>query len=234
MNQTTSKPLNPVLSEHEPNSVRSHLLGVILSTIGLAILLLAGRSKGLPSIYILSFMTYGISQILLYLMSTIYHSYDRGTAKKALFRKFDHIMIFWYIAGTFTPICVIAVGDGDVGLWVLGLVWLITLLGTVFKAFWAHSPGHINSILYMSMGWLAVFLMRALWMNVGTGALLWVLAGGASYTTGAIIYARSKKKDLATSIRMHDIFHWFILGGSACFYVVIYFKVLPIAVNAVG
>lgn len=226
--------MKPVMSAHEPNSVRSHLLGVILSIIGLAVLLAAGRSKQLPTIYIVAFMTYGISQILLYLMSTIYHSFDRGTAKKALFKKFDHIMIFWYIAGTFTPICIIAVGDGVVGLWVLGAVWLFALLGTVFKAFWAHSPGHINAILYMGMGWLAVFLMRALWINAGINALLVVLAGGLSYTTGAIIYARSKKKDLATSIRMHDVFHWFILGGSACFYALIYLKVLPMAIQAVN
>jgi hemolysin III len=223
--------LNPIESEHEPNSVRSHLLGVILSVIGLAVLLMAGRNQGLPGIYILSFMTYGITQILLYLMSTIYHSYDRGTVKKALFKKFDHIMIFWYIAGTFTPICVIAVGDG-VGMWVLALVWLVTLFGTVFKAMWAHSPGYVNAILYIGMGWLAVFLLRALWINAGLNALLLVVAGGISYTTGAIIYARSKKKDLAVSIHMHDIFHWFILVGSAFFYAVIYCMVLPMAVNS--
>lgn len=217
--------VNKKTPNNEPWSAISHLVGACFSLAALIILVVKSRNYASP-LHTISFLIYGISQFLLYTMSTLYHSFNRGTTAKKLFRRFDHITIFWFIAGTYTPVCLVVL-DKPLGWFLVVSIWIIAFLGTIFKAIWIKSPGWLNSTLYIIMGWLAVYVLRPLHQNIGFQGVALIILGGLLYSIGAIIYAISKKQDLKRSIKVHDLFHWFVLAGSLSFFWVMYFIVLP-------
>lgn len=197
-------------STEEKWNIRTHGFGVLASILGAYFLLQkAGNSSAL-----LASIIFGASLLLLYLASTFYHA-ATDDAKRAKLRIFDHAAIFILIAGTYTPICMISL-QKSWGITLLIITWAIAIMGIILKLFFTGKYDRASTILYVGMGWIAIVAIKPLLDAFSVDALLWLLAGGISYTTGAVIY----------SIRKipfnHAIFHVFVLGGSLCHYIMIY------------
>ena len=137
-------------------------------------------------------------------------------------------MIFVLIAGSYTPVCLIAL-NGRTGKILLSIVWGIAIVGILFKFFWVYCPKWVSSVLYIGMGWTCVLAFSQILNNLSTAAFGWLLAGGIIYTIGGIIYAlklpifNARFKNFGS----HEIFHLFVMGGSACHFVVMYAYLLP-------
>ncbi|NER18642.1 PAQR family membrane homeostasis protein TrhA [Spongiivirga citrea] len=182
----------------------SHALGAVLGVIGLFLLLIDDTHKTTYST--LSILAYSFSLILLFTASTMYHSIQ-GIKRKSNLRKLDHISIYFLIAGTYTPVCLISLIDNK-GWLLFYIVWGITAFGTVLKIFFTGKFEAISLVLYAVMGWLIVLdwdAMSTIHSNTGNGLLM---LGGAFYTIGIIFYAVKKIP------YNHIIWHFFVLGGA--------------------
>jgi hemolysin III len=207
----------------EPFNSYSHLLGVVLSIIGLAALVVS--SNGNPR-RVVGFAIYGTSLILLYSASTIYHWLHVSPRTEDLLRRFDHIAIFLLIAGSYTPVCLVTL-PGGWGWSVFGIVWSLAVAGVCLKIFFHHLPPALTAIVYVGMGWLAVVAIVPLVQNVPPLGLMWLLAGGLAYTGGAVIYAIERPDPFPDVFGHHEIFHIFVLAGSALHFVFMAGYVLP-------
>lgn len=194
----------------------THGIGVLLSIVGLVLLLTKSLETGGKTDTV-SYLIYGISLILLYLSSTLYHSFSFTKAKKIL-RRVDHSCIFLLIAGTYTPYGLLAIG-GRTGWFLIALVWAIALFGVIYKTVWFTKLQGISVWIYIAMGWIAIFFMRPLYQGLGFEGILWLVAGGLSFTVGALFYR------LKTVRFMHVVWHLFVLAGTACMFVSIYFYI---------
>lgn len=163
--------------------------------------------------------------ILLYSTSTIYHFIDKSKQKaKLIMRKLDHIMIFVFIAGSYTPICMLVLNK-EVGYKLLALVWSITLIGVFIKLVWITAPNWVSSILYIGMGWLAVLVLSPLVNTMSSRGMFWLISGGLFYTVGGVIYGMKKPNFNKTYFGFHELFHIFVLAGSLCHYIMMYFYI---------
>lgn len=209
----------------DPGSALTHFIAMLLAVGASAPLLMkAAHASGYTHVLALSiFIT---SMILLYGASTIYHTLDISPNVNRILRKVDHMMIFILIAGTYTPVCMLILGDRT-GWMMLGLVWGVALIGMLINAFWITCPKWFSSLIYIAMGWICVLAFGKLVDALPPSAFGWLLAGGIIYTVGGIIYAlklpffNSKHKYFGS----HEIFHLFVMGGSLCHYVMMYFYV---------
>ncbi len=161
-----------------------------------------------------SYLVYCFGLILLYLASTIFHSAKDPGWRKRL-NVFDHSAIYILIAGTYTPITLLSI-KGTSGLIILCVVWILALTGVVLKLFFTGQYSKISTITYVLMGWLIVIAIKPLINSIETPGLLWLLAGGISYSIGAIFYQKKSMK------YNHAIFHVLVLLGSICHYIVIF------------
>ncbi|KUK66095.1 MAG: Channel protein, hemolysin III family [Parcubacteria bacterium 34_609] len=203
----------------DPFSGFSHLLGLILSIIGTV--LLVYNSNNLTQI--IAFLIFGLSMILLYASSAIYHLFGRSPEEVDIFRKIDHAMIYILIAGTYTPFCLIAL-DGLWRLIPMIVIWVLALagIGTIFlKSFWSKTPRWFATSLYILMGWLAVIIIYPLYLSIGIKPVLILLLGGLFYSIGAIIYA-IKKPNITKGFGFHEIFHIFVLLGTITHFLGVY------------
>ena len=138
------------------------------------------------------------------------------------------MMISVLIAGSYTPVCLIVL-KGKTGIILLSIVWAIAIAGILIKAFWVYCPKWVSSVLYIGMGWTCVLAFTQILNNMSPAAFGWLLAGGIIYTVGGVIYAlklpifNSRHKNFGS----HEIFHLFVMGGSACHFVVMYAFLLP-------
>ena len=200
----------------EKLNIWSHFIGIILSTFGLILLLIKGI-KLQSTIHIVSYSIYGVSMIVLFFASTFYHS-----AKVPEIRKkrnvFDHIAIYFLIAGTYTPFTLIVL-KGTWGWSIFGVVWGIAAVGFVIKLFFTGRSNIVSTIGYIIMGLVIVIAIKPLTTNLSNEGLLWLAAGGISYIVGAVLYLIKKVP------YNHAIFHIFVLSGALCHYIAIYFYV---------
>lgn len=206
----------------DPGSAITHFIGMVFAVIAAAPLLFKASQK-FDKTYLISCAVYIVSVILLYTASTIYHSLDISEKINKRLKKFDHMMISIMIAGSYTPICLIVL-RGKTGLILLGIVWGIAILGILIKAFWIYCPKWFSSVLYIAMGWTCVLAFPKIYASMPRPAFIWLLAGGIVYTIGGIIYGLklpifNKKHQ---NFGSHEIFHLFVMGGSACHFVVMY------------
>lgn len=191
----------------------THGIGVGLSVAGLVLLIIKGVMLGSP-IHVVAYSIYGAALILLFLASTLYHSLIFTRAKK-VFQVFDHSSIYILIAGTYTPLCLLTI-KGWLGWTLFGVIWLMALLGIIYKSIWLSRKGKSAVIIYIIMGWLCLVAFKPLYLGLGmTGTLLLAL-GGISYTIGAIFYGFKNVK------YMHVVWHLFVLGGAALMFFSIY------------
>jgi len=206
----------------ELTSAFTHLGGAIFGVVGTALLLNTKNSNGIT---LAAFLIFGISMILMYSTSTIYHFIDRSKQKaKLIMRKLDHIMIFVFVAGSYTPICLLILNN-SIGYKLLTLVWSITLVGAFIKLCWITAPNWVSSLLYISMSWLAVLVLSPLASKMPAGGMYWLVAGGIFYTIGGVIYGLKRPNINKTYFGFHELFHIFVLAGSLCHYVMMYFYV---------
>ncbi len=206
----------------EPGSAITHYIGMLLSLIAAAPLLVKAEISGIPSA-LTAMGIFILTMILLYAASTIYHTLDVKAGVLKVFRKLDHMMIFVLIAGTYTPICLLVL-KGKVGMIMLALVWGIAVVGMVLKAFWVTCPKWFSSIIYIAMGWICLLVFPTLLRDLKTPAFLWLLAGGILYTVGGVVYALRLQafNCVHKYFGSHEIFHLFVMAGSFCHFVVMY------------
>lgn len=210
----------------DPGSAITHFIGMIMAIFAAVPLIIKAAHE--PSrIYLISIIIYAASLILLYAASTTYHTFNKSEKINTLLKKIDHMMISVLIAGSYTPICLLVLG-GKTGFILLSVVWGIALLGILIKAFWVYCPKWVSSALYIGMGWTCVLAFTQILNSMSPAAFGWLLAGGVIYTVGGVIYALKlpifnlRHKNFGS----HEIFHLFVMGGSACHFIVMYAFVL--------
>lgn len=169
--------------------------------------------------FLVGVAVFAVTVVLLYLGSTLYHAFPPGRAK-ATFRLIEHSAIYLLIAGTYTPFTLGAL-RGPVGWTLLGVIWTLALVGVLLQSRDAQRFRRVSMGLYLGMGWLMVVAVRPLWVQVPLEGLLWLLAGGVSYTVGVGFY-RAKQLPYA-----HFIWHLFVLAGTASHYMAIRFYAMP-------
>jgi len=193
----------------------SHGLGAALGIAGLVLLLVFCDCNALE---IFSVVVYGVSIIILFSASTLYHAI-KNESKKHIFRIIDHISIYLLIAGTYTPVTLITLSESR-GWLLFWLVWGIAALGLILKLFFTGRFEIFSTLLYLVMGWLIVFDFSALVESMATNGLLLLFAGGLFYTVGIVFYAINKIP------YNHFIWHLFVLGGAICHFFMIFFFVI--------
>lgn len=189
------------------NSI-THLIGIIFGIAATSILVTMGALKN-DAYRIVGFSVYGAMMIILYTMSTLYHSF-KDEKLKNIFMKLDHISIYLMIAGTYTPFALLAI-KGVWGWAVLIIIWVLAVFGIVQELLIAHKTRAISLITYMAMGWLAIFVLKRLSENLPFAAIIWMIGGGLLYTVGFLFYLFDEKIKHG-----HGIWHLFVLGGTVC------------------
>lgn len=211
---------NYTLGEEIANAI-THGVGSLLAIAGLVLLIVFSSIYGNPW-YVVSFTIYGSSLVILYTMSTIYHSLPRGTAKN-VFEILDHSSIYLLIVGTYTPFELVTL-RGPVGWTLFGITWGMTVVGILFKVFFVKKFVVLSTLIYIIMGWMIVFAIKPLLERLPIDGIIFLVLGGILYTIGTIFYIRRKMK------YHHAIWHLFVLGGSVMHFFAILFYVLPLAV----
>jgi len=206
---------SPTRGEEVANSL-SHGLGLLLAIAGLPILTAHAERAGDASA-VVGAAIFGVSAILLYLASTLYHAIPHPRIK-AILRLIDHAAIYLLIAGTYTPIA-LGVLHGGWGWTMLGTIWTLALAGLMFKALAGVRFPRVSTFLYVAMGWVALIAIRPLWLHMAPAGLAWLLAGGMAYTLGVIFYVLDGKVRYS-----HFVWHLFVLAGTTChFFAVLYY-----------
>lgn len=196
----------------------SHGIGTGLSVAGLTLLVVLAVLYG--NIYqIVSFSIYGTTLIILYLASTLYHSFQNPRVKR-VFKIIDHASIFLLIAGTYTPFLLVGV-RGAWGWTLLVIIWGLAILGISFKALFINRFQRLSVLVYILMGWLSLVVIKELAASIEIGGLIWLGAGGVAYTVGVIFYALKQFR------YTHVIWHFFVLGGSVCHFFAVLFYLAP-------
>ncbi len=194
----------------------THGIGALLGVVALVLLVL--NADKLTPWSLFSVIVYGLSIIILFLASTLYHAVE-DEQRKYYFRIVDHISIYVLIAGTYTPVLLLVLPD-SLG-WVLFYtVWGIATFGVILKLFFTGRFEIFSTLLYLVMGWLIVFDFSNLSIEMGSDGILWLFAGGLFYTVGIIFYAINKIP------YNHVIWHLFVLGGAICHFFMVYWYVL--------
>ena len=194
------------------NSI-SHLIGAVLALIGFGALLTVSIQQRDP-VLIVSFTIFGFMLVLLYTMSTLYHSFHPPKLKK-FFQKLDHISIYLLIAGTYTPYMLISIGDGN-GPLMLALVWGLAVLGVLLDTFLPQRVEILQIPIYLVMGWLCTLEYSSLKEAIPMAGMVWLTIGGVTYTMGIIFYVLD---DMDKLRHAHGIWHLFVLCGSICHFI---------------
>lgn len=210
------------LTIREPGSAITHFIACLMAAIAASPLIIKAQS----GIATAAVTVFAISMILLYGASTLYHSVNVADKFLRIFRKIDHMMIFVLIAGSYTPVCLIVLG-GSMGYSLLALVWGVAIAGMIVNAIWITCPKWFSSMIYIAMGWICLLVFGTLWDSLPHAAFGWLLAGGIIYTIGGIIYALKLPifNSLHKYFGSHEIFHLFVMGGSICHFIFMYFYV---------
>jgi len=202
----------------EKTNIISHAIGLLLSVVALVLLVVRASVHG-NLLQLVSVSIFGVSLIALYAASTFYHS-AKDPGKRARLRINDHATIYVLIAGTYTPLTLIALG-GSIGWVIFAAALAMAATGISLKVFFTGRFDLVSTLMYVFMGWIIVFAIKPLMDNMSSEGLFWLFAGGVAYTTGAVIYSIKKIPF------NHAIFHLFVLLGSFCHFVSVYFYVLP-------
>lgn len=196
------------------NSI-THLVGAVLALVGFGALLTISIQQ-MDARLIVGFVVFGVTLILLYTMSTLYHSF-RSPRVKRVFKKLDHVSIYLLIAGTYTPFMLVTVG-GVSGWVMLVVIWTLALVGLLLDLLVKKRIEWLQVLIYLVMGWVCLVVFRQLRAGFPLAGIYWLLAGGIAYTVGVIFYVMDDKKWL---VHAHGIWHMFVLAGSFCHFVAV-------------
>jgi hemolysin III len=197
-----------------PWSALTHALGAVLAVLGTLFLVLNVRTAR----EVLGFGVYGLSMIGLYTASSLYHCLHTGVSGRRRLRKLDHCSICLLIAGSYTPICLLVLWEGC-GPVLLAGVWGFAAAGVLLSLVWITAPRWLSAGVYLAMGWLCIFAIKPLICSMSPTALFWLAAGGVFYSVGGVLYALKWPGRNNPRFGCHEIFHVFILLGSACQYI---------------
>lgn len=206
----------------DPGSAITHFIGMMMAMFAATPLMIRAARQP-DTVHLAALGIFIGSMVLLYAASTLYHTLDLSPRINKKLKKIDHMMIFVLIAGSYTPICMIALPP-EMGYRLLALVWGIALAGIIVKLFWVTCPKWFSSMLYIGMGWICVLAFTQILNGLSRAAFGWLLAGGVIYTIGGIIYAMKLPVFNAEhrNFGSHEVFHLFVMGGSVCHFVVMY------------
>ena len=199
----------------------THGVGAALAAAGLIFLVVSAYVYG-GLWHVVSFSIYGASLVLLYLASTLYHSFQNEERKHRL-RIFDHAAIYLLIAGTYTPFALVVL-HGLLGWTIFSIVWGLAAVGIIFQLFFVNRFKKTATLCYLFMGWLIVFFLQPLAAALAPEGLFWLAFGGVLYTVGAVFYLFKRIP------YNHAVWHMFVMGGSAAHFIAVAQYVLPIAV----
>lgn len=208
----------------DPVSGITHLVGAVLSVIALIFMIYHSISANSIASIIAS-VVFGLSLILLYSASASYHLINVSERVTAVLRRIDHMMIFVLIAGTYTPICLITLA-GRTGNIILFSIWAIAILGIILKLVWFNAPRWLYTLFYIAMGWLVVFAFAPISKIMALPGIVFMVLGGIVYSLGGVIYALKWPIRNGKYFGFHEIFHIFVMAGSAFHFIMIYNYVL--------
>ncbi len=194
------------------NSI-THLVGAVFSLVGFGSLLTLSIQKN-DWRYIVSFGVFGFTLVLLYTMSTLYHSFHSPRLKR-IFQKLDHIAIYLLIAGTYTPYMLVSLYDSS-GLIMLAMVWGLAVIGLLLDIFVPKRIEYLQISIYLIMGWICTIDYESLAFALPSTALMWLWAGGIAYTLGVVFYVLDNFNKLRHA---HGVWHLFVLVGSTCHFI---------------
>ncbi len=198
----------------EPDNALTHLAGAALAVVALVVLVRLGLRAGTPR-HLVAFAVFGLSLVGLYTASALYHALPVGPAARDRLLRLDCAMVFVLIAGSYTPVCLVALG----GAWRWGLlaaVWGLALLGVVLKLAWMDAPHWFATGIYVALGWLALPVAPVVVAAVPAGAVAWLLIGGVIYTGGAVVFALERPRLRPGVFGAHALWHLLVIAGSAC------------------
>ena len=201
--------------EEEYWNALTHFIGLIGSIVG--VFFLFSYNNNLSYLSTLGIILFGFGLISVYLSSTLYHYVSNPILKEKL-RVFDHISIYYLIAGSYAPVCLITLLDMS-GLYIFGVVSLIALFGTFFKLFYTGRYEKLSLLLYLFMGWLVIIDIKTLFEAIEFNGFLLLILGGVSYSIGTIFYSLDKKY-------AHTVWHLFVLAGSTLHFFFILFYII--------
>lgn len=205
------------LGEEIANAI-THGVGALLSIAALVALIVVAALYGTVW-HLVSAIIYGTTLFLLYMASTLYHSITNPKARH-VFKVIDHAGIYLLIAGTYTPFALVTIRE-DGGWWLFAVVWILAAIGVAMEAFWVYRPRWVSVLVYLAMGWLAVFAIKPLMDNLAPQGVWLMVAGGLAYTLGTVFYLLKRVK------YMHAVWHLWVLAGSILHFVAVMFYVFP-------
>ncbi len=198
----------------------THAIGIVLSIVALSVLITFASLHTSP-LHVISVTIYGTTMLLLYLSSTLLHSFKEGKAKD-MFEKFDHAAIYLFIAGTYTPF-LFHVIESPLSWILFGIVWSFAFLGVIFKVFFVKRFKFASTLMYVLMGWMIVFAWDQLQAALPTSGLFFLVGGGLLYTVGTIFFLWRHFP------YHHAVWHVFVLAGSLFHFFAVYWYVLPLS-----
>jgi len=205
------------LGEEIANAV-THGLGAALSLVALTLLVVAAALWG-NVWHLASAIVYGATMFLLYMASTLYHAITHPKARH-VFKVIDHAGIYLLIAGTYTPFTLITIRE-DGGWWLFAIVWGLAAIGIALEASWVYRPKWLSALVYLGMGWLAIFAIRPLMEHLEPAGVWLLVGGGLAYSLGTVFYVLKRVKF------MHAIWHVWVLAGSVLHFMAVMFYVFP-------
>ena len=209
----------------EPVNGLTHFVGAVLSMFALVAMLIKSYVKGTSLTSFLSVLFFGVSMILLYSASATYHSVIANDKVIKVLKRLDHSMIFILIAGSYAPFCLVAL-HGKVGFNLFLAVTICAVLGIIFKIFWVTCPRWLSSVMYIGIGWFAIFAIYPMSKVLPVAALIYLILGGVMYTIGGVIYALKTEKIRIGVFGRHEIFHLFIMAGTLCHFICVFCYVI--------
>ena len=198
----------------EPVNGIIHLAGALLALVALGFLVGMATAHG-KVLHLVAFLIFGLSLVALYTSSALYHLLPLSARGVERLRRLDHIMIFFLIAGTYTPFGLIALHGG----WrwgILGTVWGLAIVGMIMKFFWMDAPVWLSTALYLLQGWVAVAALPVLLQVLPAGGFFWLTLGGVVYSIGAVIFALDRPIIRRGVFEAHELWHLFVIAGSGC------------------
>lgn len=208
----------------EPVNTWTHFVTFIAAIVGLVFLVVMTRENVTK---LITMTVYGVSVILLYGASSLYHWVRTTPRKEYMLKRVDHIMIYVLIAGSYTPVFYYGL-DGAWRWTMLSAVWALALIGMLLKVWFIHAPRYVSTAFYVTLGWIAVVPFVQLVDNLPLGAIVLMIAGGVAYTIGAVIYATKCFDFFPNRFGFHEIFHLFVMAGSVLHFIMMVVFILPI------
>lgn len=208
----------------EPVNTWTHFVTFIVAIAGLVYLIILARGN---TSKVVTMTVYGVSAILLYGASSLYHWVRTMPRKELMLRRLDHIAIYLLIAGSYTPVLFY----GLEGAWrtaMLVTVWVLAVVGMVLKVWFIRAPRFITTAFYLMLGWIALVPFLQLIHNLPVGAITLMIAGGAAYTFGAVIYATKWLNFLPNRFGFHEVFHLFVVAGTVLHFVMMVLYIMPL------